>query len=84
MHNDKINKGIILAAGDGDRLGSLTGILPKVLLPVNGKEQLIRCPIEALVAAGVSDIAIVIGYLGDRVIEALGNGAEFGVRLQYV
>jgi len=84
MRKEKTNKGIILAAGDGDRLGSLTAIRPKVLLPVNGKEQLIRCPIEALAAAGVSDIAIVVGYLGDSVIEALGNGDDFGVRLQYV
>ncbi len=84
MRKEKVNKGIILAAGDGDRLGSLTAIRPKVLLPVNGKEQLIRYPIEALAAAGVSDIAIVVGYLGDSVIEALGNGDDFGVRLQYV
>jgi len=84
MRKEKVNKGIILAAGDGDRLGSLTAICPKVLLPVNGKEQLIRYPIEALAAAGVSDIAIVVGYLGDSVIEALGNGDDFGVRLQYV
>ena len=84
MRKEKVNKGIILAAGDGDRLGSLTAIRPKVLLPVNGKEQLIRYPIEALAAAGVSDIAIVVGYLGDSVIEALGNGSNFGVRLQYI
>jgi len=51
---------------------------------VSGKEQLIRCPIEALAAAGVCDIAIVVGYLGDKVIEALGNGSDFGVRLQYI
>ena len=80
----EINKGIILAAGDGDRLGSLTAICPKVLLPVKGKEQLIRYPIEALAAAEVSDIAIVVGYLGDKVIETLGSGSDFGVRLQYI
>ncbi|MFC1872346.1 sugar phosphate nucleotidyltransferase [Chloroflexota bacterium] len=84
MRKERTNKGIILAAGDGDRLGSLTAILPKVLLPVNGKAQLIRYPIEALVTAGISDIAIVVGYLGDSVIEALGNGDDFGVRLQYI
>jgi len=84
MRKEKVNKGIILAAGDGDRLGSLTAIRPKVLLPVNGKEQLIRYPIEALAAAGISDIAIVVGYLGDNVKEALGNGDDFGVRLQYI
>jgi len=32
----------------------------------------------------VGDIAIVVGYLADNVIEALGNGSDFGVRLQYV
>ncbi len=84
MRKEKVNKGIILAAGDGDRLGSLTAIRPKVLLPVNGRKQLISSPIKALATAGVSDIAIVIGYLGDSVIEALGNGDDFGVRLQYV
>jgi len=83
MLNRKVNKGIILAAGDGDRMGSLTAVRPKVLLPVNGK-QLIMYPIEALAAAGVRDIAIVVGYLGDKVIETLGNGDGFGVRLQYI
>ncbi len=45
---------------------------------------LIRYPIEALAAAGISDIAIVVGYLGDKVIEVVGNGSDFSVRLQYI
>jgi len=84
MRKEKINKGIVLAAGDGDRLGHLTITYPKVLLPVNEEAPLISYPIEALAAVGISDIAIVVGYLGDKVIEALGNGDDFGVRLQYV
>ena len=83
MRKEKINKGIILAAGDGDRLGLLTIVCPKVLLSVNDA-PLIRYPIEALAAAGISDIAIVVGYLGDKLIEVLGNGNDFGVSLQYV
>ena len=79
----KVNKGVILAAGDGSRLAPLTLTCPKVLLPVKDKAPLIRYPIEALVAAGISEIAIVVGYLGDKVIEVLGNGSHFGVRLQY-
>jgi len=79
----RIHKGIILAAGDGDRLGSLTIACPKVLLSVNNI-PLIRCPIEALVAAGISDIAIVVGYLGDKIIDFVGNGSDFGVRLKYI
>jgi len=83
MLNQKVNKGVILAAGDGDRLGPLTVTCPKVLLPVNGR-TLISYPIEALVAAGISEIAIVVGYLGDKVIEVLGKSSDFGVRLQYI
>ena len=84
MLKRKVHKGVILAAGDGDRMGSLTAICPKVLLPVIGKVPLIRYPIEALANAGISEIAIVVGYLGSKVIEALGNGSDFGVRLQYI
>ena len=83
MFKRKVDKGVILAAGDGDRLGPLTLMCPKVVLPVNGV-PLIRYPIDALVAAGISDIAIVVGYLGGKVMEELGNGSSFGARLQYV
>lgn len=78
-----VKKGVILAAGDGDRLGSLTTTCPKVLLPVNDK-PLISYPIEALAAAGIREIAIVIGYLADKVVEALGDGSDFGVDIQYL
>ena len=83
MLKRRIHKGIILAAGDGDRLGILTIACPKVLLSVNDV-PLIRYPIEALVAAGISDIAIVVGYLGEKIIELVGNGSDFGIRLQYI
>jgi choline kinase len=79
----RIHKGIILAAGDGDRLGILTIACPKVLLSVNDV-PLIRYPIEALAATGISDIAIIVGYLGDKIIGLVGNGSDFGVRLQYI
>jgi len=84
MRDQKIDKAIILAAGDGDRLGSLTLTCPKVLLPVADRTPLISSPIRALEAAGVREIAVVVGYLGDRVQEVLGNGSRFGVRLQYI
>jgi NDP-sugar pyrophosphorylase family protein len=37
-------KGVVLAAGDGSRMGSLTSDCPKVLLPQSNKEPLIACP----------------------------------------
>ena len=83
MLKRRIHKGIILAAGDGDRLGILTIACPKVLLSVNDV-PLIRYPIEALAATGIIDIAIIVGYLGDKIIGLVGNGSDFGVRLQYI
>jgi len=84
MLTGKIKRGVILAAGDGDRLGSLTLTCPKVLLSVNDEAPLIRYPIEALVAAGISQIAIVVGYLGDKIRELLGDGSSFGAELHYI
>lgn len=81
--NQKVNKGVILAAGDGSRLQPVTGIYPKVLVAVQGK-PLIWYPIEAVAAAGVRRIAVVVGYLAGEVREALGDGKSFGVRLEYI
>jgi len=83
MLNRKVNKGVILAAGDGGRLQPVTGIHPKVLVPVQGK-PLIWYPIEAMAAAGVRQIAVVVGYLASEVREALGDGRHLGVSLEYI
>ena len=55
-------KGIILAAGRGSRMGSLTSNLPKCRTILFGKE-LIQWQLEALENAGIDDIAIIRGYL---------------------
>ena len=84
MIGRKIEKGIILAAGDGDRLGSLTLTCPKVLLSVCNEDPLIKYPIESLAAAGIREIVIVVGYLGHKIKESLCNGDSFGVNLKYI
>ncbi len=63
-------KGIILAAGDGGRLRPLTLKTPKVLLDL-GERPLINYPLDALMAAGISEIAIVVGYMNGVVEKAL-------------
>jgi choline kinase len=62
----------------------LTITCPKVLLPLNDGALLISYPIRALAAGGITDIAVVVGYLGDKVREALGDGSRFGVSLEYI
>jgi len=82
--NTAITRGVILAAGDGDRMGELTRDRPKVLLPINEGEPLILSPIRALAASGVRNIAIVVGYLANEVRRNLGDGSQHGVNLHYV
>ena len=84
MHSGKVRKGVILAAGAGNRLSPLTRDCPKAILPQSNKEPLIASPIKALVAAGIKEIAIVVGYLADKVIRSLGDGSSFGAKLQYI
>jgi len=57
-------KGIILAAGRGSRMGSLTSNLPKCRTILFGKE-LIKWQLDALTDAGISKIAIIRGYLAE-------------------
>ena len=52
-------KAVVLAAGEGTRMRPLTANLPKPLLPVAGKPFL-RHSLEALRAAGIKDLAILI------------------------
>lgn len=76
-------KGVVLAAGVGRRLRPMTLGRPKVLLPVRDK-PLISYPIEALVSAGITEIAVVVGYQAPTVMAELGDGSRFGGRLKYV
>ncbi len=73
-------KGVVLAGGLGTRLDPLTRITNKHLLPIYDK-PMIYYPIEALVAAGITDILIVTGgqNAGDF-LRLLGNGKEFGLK----
>lgn len=73
---------MILAAGRGERMRPLTDDTPKPLLAVGGK-PLIQYHIENLAAAGVRDIVINLAWQGAKLRAALGEGAGFGVRIQY-
>jgi N-acetyl-alpha-D-muramate 1-phosphate uridylyltransferase len=75
-------KAMILAAGRGERMRPLTDSMPKPLLPVGGK-PLIQYHIEALAACGVLDIVVNLAWQGSMLRKTLGDGSQFGVRLQY-
>ncbi|WP_352338117.1 N-acetylmuramate alpha-1-phosphate uridylyltransferase MurU [Psychrobacter sp. 16-MNA-CIBAN-0192] len=77
-----ITQAMILAAGKGTRLRPLTLETPKPLVEVGG-QPLIVWHIKALQAAGITDITINASWLADKLMNALGDGAQFGVQLHW-
>ena len=75
-------KAMILAAGRGERMRPLTDKTPKPLLKVGGK-PLIVWHLERLAKAGFKKIVINHAHLGEQIEGALGNGAEWGMSIQY-
>ncbi|MCY0878231.1 MAG: NDP-sugar synthase [Firmicutes bacterium] len=75
-------RAIILAGGRGTRLNPLTQSLPKPLVPVFDR-PLIFHQIDWLRANGVTEIVVSVGYLADRLLEALAIPVP-GVRLRIV
>lgn len=75
-------RAMILAAGRGERMRPLTDHLPKPLLPVAGK-PLIVWHLEKLATAGITDVVINHAWLGQKIEDLLGDGSDFGVRIQY-
>lgn len=76
-------RGVILAGGKGTRLGELTKVTNKHLLPV-GPFPMVYHPLKKMVGAGIRDILLVSGteHMGDFV-ELLGSGREHGCHLTY-
>ena len=72
----------ILAAGRGKRMMPLTSRQPKPLLKV-GKLSLIEHHIQYLSTLGFKDFVINVAYLGNKIMQALGNGNRWGVRINY-
>jgi len=73
---------MILSAGRGERMRPLTDTIPKPLLIVNGK-SLIIWHIEKLAKAGFKEIIINVAHLGYKIIEILGDGSKWGVKVTY-
>lgn len=75
-------KAMILAAGKGERMRPLTLTRPKPLIEVNGR-PLIEHHIQALAAAGITDLVINHAWLGDQLEAVLGDGSHLGVSIRF-
>ena len=72
----------ILAGGLATRLRPITEKIPKSLVPVAGKPFLAH-QLELLHARGIRRAVLCIGHLGEMIQRDFGDGAAFGVKLDY-
>jgi bifunctional UDP-N-acetylglucosamine pyrophosphorylase/glucosamine-1-phosphate N-acetyltransferase len=76
-------KAVLLAAGEGQRLEPLTTTRPKHLIKVAGKPILQFC-LDAIKTVGITDIAIVTHYMGDKIEAYFGEGSSQGLKISYI
>ncbi len=73
---------MLLAAGRGERLRPITDRLPKALVEAGGKPLIAR-HLERLAAAGCPEAVVNVSHLGEQIVERLGDGERFGLRIRY-
>lgn len=73
---------MILAAGRGDRLRPITDKTPKALLEIAG-ESLLERHLHMLAAAGINSAVINLGWLGEQIVDRIGDGHRYGLQVSY-
>jgi glucose-1-phosphate thymidylyltransferase len=76
-------KALVLSGGSGTRLRPITHTSAKQLLPVANKPVLFY-GLEAIAAAGITDVGIVVGDTAPAIRAAVGDGSAFGFRATYI
>lgn len=75
-------KTVIMAGGKGTRIASVRNDVPKPMISICGK-PILEYQIENLKTCGLTDIILVIGYLGDKIKDYFGDGSKFDVKIEY-
>jgi len=73
---------MILAAGRGERLRPVTDKTPKAMVEVGG-EKLVDRHLAMLARAGIENVVINLGWLGEQIVDHVESGDQFGLRVVY-
>lgn len=73
---------IILAGGRGVRLAPLTEVIPKPLVPIDGR-PIVEIVIRQLRSQGFRRITLAVGYMADLIRAYFQDGAKWGVAIDY-
>jgi len=76
-------KALIASGGRGTRLRPITHTRNKHLIPIANK-PILHYAIEAVVGAGIRELAIVVNADSDEVQRAIGNGDRWGIGITYI
>jgi glucose-1-phosphate thymidylyltransferase len=76
-------KALVLSGGSGTRLRPITHTSAKQLVPVANKPVLFY-GLEAIAAAGITDVGIVVGDTAPAIEAAVGDGSRFGIKATYI
>ena len=76
-------KGLVLSGGAGTRLRPITHTSAKQLVPVANKPVLFY-GLEAMRAAGITEVGIVVGDTHEEIEAAVGDGSRFGLAVTYI
>jgi len=74
---------VIMAGGRGKRLSPLTDTMPKPMLRL-GDKPIIEHNIDRLISFGIKKIYISVKYLGEQIVNYLGDGSQKGITIEYV
>lgn len=74
---------VIMAGGRGKRLSPLTDTIPKPMLKL-GSKPIIEHNIDRLISFGIKKIYISVKYLGEQIVDYLGDGSQKGITIEYV
>jgi NDP-sugar pyrophosphorylase family protein len=76
-------RAVILAGGKGTRLRPYTTLIPKPLVPLGGRYSILEIVIMQLAKAGFTHVTLAVNHLEHLIKAYFGEGARWGIRIDY-